>query len=77
MSSSDAPPPVERWVDAVGEAELRERGGGVAAADDRGRVRRRDRLGDRARAGRERRELERAHRAVPEHRAGLLRSPSA
>ena len=28
-----------------------------------------DRLGDRARAGRERRDLEHAHRAVPEHRA--------
>ena len=56
--------------DAFGQAELPERRGGVAAADDRRGVGRGHRLGDRARPGRERRELEGAHRAVPEHGAG-------
>ena len=69
-SSSDAPPPVERWSTRSASPNC-----ASAAAESpppttvvpgaRG-----DRLGDRARAGRERLELERAHRAVPEHRAG-------
>ena len=42
--------------------------GRVAAADDRGPRRGGHRLGDRARPGRERGELERAHRPIPEHR---------
>ena len=75
ISSSDAPPPVERWVDPVGEPELGDRRRGVAAADDRDRVGLGHRLGDRAGAGRERLQLERAHRAVPEHRARVARSP--
>ncbi len=53
----------------VGETqEERERGGRVAAADDRHRVGLGHRLGDRARARGERLELESAHRPVPEHR---------
>src|SRR5262249_5451916 len=55
-------------VDAVVEAELGQRRGAVAAADDRGSLRLGDGLGDRARAGGEGLELERAHRAVPEDR---------
>ena len=65
-SSSDGAAAGREVGDAVGEAELGQRGGAVAAADD-GRARRLGhRLGDRARAGGERLELERAHRAVPE-----------
>ena len=56
--------------DAVGEPELGQRRRGVAAADDRGRLGRGHRLGDGPGPGRERLELERAHRAVPEHGAG-------
>ena len=56
--------------DAVGEPELGHRGRGVAAADDGHGIRIGDRLGDGARARGERLELEGAHRAVPEHRAG-------
>ena len=66
ISSSDAPPPVERWSTRSASPNCAQRRGAVAAADDRRARRRRDRLGDRARAGRERLELERAHRAVPE-----------
>ena len=54
----------------VREPELRQRGGAVAAARRRWCLRPARRLGDAARAGRERIELERAHRAVPEDRAG-------
>ena len=61
--------------DAVGEPELGQRRRGVAAADDRDRVGLGHGLGDRARAGRERLELERAHRAVPEHGARRRGSP--
>ena len=60
--------------DLVGEAELLERRGRVAAADDGRPGRVRDRLGDRPRAGGERLELERAHRPVPEHGPGRARS---
>ena len=74
ISSSDAPPPVDSQLDLVGEPELVQRGARVAAADDRRRVGARDRLGDRPRAGRERRHLEDAHRAVPEDRPGGARS---
>ena len=45
-SSSEAPPPVDRWVDVVGETELRERRGAVAAAHDRRPRRLGDGLGD-------------------------------
>ncbi len=55
--------------DLVVEAELGERRGAVSPTDDRDRVGRGDGLGDRARAGGERRQLEGAHRPVPEHRA--------
>src|SRR4051794_36955926 len=56
-------------VDGAVEPELADRGGAVAAPDDReagavGHGRR-----DRLRARRERRHLEHAHRAVPEHHA--------
>ena len=61
-------------VDAVGEAELRDGGGAVAAADDGEPLRLGDRLGHGAGAGLEARVLEHAHRAVPEHGAGLERS---
>ena len=63
-------------VDPVGEPELRERRGGVAAADDRRRRASPATASATARVpGRERLELERAHRAVPEHRARAARSP--
>ena len=70
ISSSDAPPPVDRWVTLSASPKR-----WIAAAESPPPttvVPRRvgDRLGDRARAGGERLELERAHRAVPEHRAG-------
>ena len=71
MSSSDAPPPVERCVTSSARPNC---------VQGRRRSRRRPRrswrrcgghrLGDRARAGRERLELEGAHRAVPEDGAG-------
>ena len=51
------------------EAERADRGGGVAAADDGEPVDLGQRLGDGAGALGERRDLEDAHRAVPEHRA--------
>ncbi len=70
-SSSEAPPPVETWSTSVGEAELGERGGAVAAADDREAVAVGHGLGDGAGAGGEAGVLEHAHRAVPEHGAGL------
>src|SRR3954453_16290121 len=51
------------------DAQLPDRSRGVAAADHGERVREgRDRLGDPARAGCERLDLEHAHGAVPEHR---------
>src|SRR5919204_6754950 len=52
--------------DAVGQAELGERRGAVPAADHRGSGRGRDGLGERARSGGERLELEGAHGSVPE-----------
>ena len=58
----------------VGQPELRDRGARVAAADHGVAGRVGDRLGHRARAGRERLQLERAHRAVPEDGAGRARS---
>ena len=59
-------------VHLVGEAELRERRGASPRRRRRScRGASRDGLGDRARAGRERLELEGAHRAVPEDGAGL------
>ena len=70
MSSSDAPPPVERCVTSSARPNW------CRAADESPPpttvVARRGghRLGDGARAGRERLELERAHRAVPEDRPG-------
>src|SRR5215213_5979205 len=57
-------------IDLAVEAELADRGDRVAAADHRRARRRRDRLGDGLGAGRERFQLEGAHRAVPEHRPG-------
>ena len=57
-NSSDAPPPVETWLDLVRQPHLLDRRRAVAAADDgRGAAsrRRRDRLGHAARAVRERR----------------------
>ena len=67
MNSSDAPPPVLTWSTRSARPNSR-----IAAAlspppTTVKRARRRDRVGDGARAGRERRELEHAHRAVPEH----------
>src|SRR3954468_6395650 len=47
--------------DAIGQAELRQRRGGVAATDDGGAGRLGDGLGHPARAGRERLHLERTH----------------
>ena len=75
ISSSDAPPPVETWSTRSASPNCASAAARVAAADDRRGRASGDRLGDRARAGRERLELERAHRAVPEHRAGVARSP--
>ena len=70
MSSSDAPPPVERWVtwsarpkSASAAAESPPPTTVVPAAS-------RDGLRDGARAGGEGLELERAHRPVPEDAAG-------
>ena len=71
ISSSEAPPPVEMWSTSVGEAELRDGGRGVAAADDRERRGLGHRLGDRAGAGLEAWVLEHAHRTVPQDRAGV------
>ena len=66
-------------IDAVGEAGLRDGRDRVAAADDGVARAGGDRLGHGARAGGERRELEGAHRAVPEHGArpgdALARTP--
>ena len=75
-SSSDAPPPVERWSTWSCEPELRERRG---ASRRRRRPwcpapRRPPRRPPRVPGG-ERLELERAHRAVPEDRARAPRSP--
>jgi hypothetical protein len=56
------------------EAELAHRGGRVAAADDGQPVDGGDRLGHPAGAGGERRQLEDAHRAVPEDRARRRRA---
>src|SRR4051812_8854173 len=56
--------------DLIREAELHERGAGVAAAHDRRAVRTRHGLRHGTSAGRERRHLEGAHRAVPEDRSG-------
>ncbi len=76
ISSSDAPPPVERWStrsaspnSASAAAESPPPTTVVPFAFGHG-------LRYPARARRERLELERAHRAVPEHRAGLARSPT-
>ena len=58
----------------LGQAQLPHRGGRVAAADDAERAlggRADDRLGDALGARRERRELEHAHRAVPEDGLGV------
>ena len=67
-----APPPVEMWPNCVvGEAELAHGGGGVAAADDGERARgvtSTSASATRPGARGERRHLEHAHRAVPEHR---------
>ena len=64
-----APPPVEMWPNWSSVKPSCAHGGGrVAAADDAEAVDLGERLGDGLRAGRERRELEHAHRAVPEHR---------
>src|SRR3954451_4855751 len=57
-------------VDLVGETELGERSRAVAAAHDRRPRRCGDRLGDRPGARRERLQLERAHRPIPEYRPG-------
>ena len=53
------------------DAEQADGGGGVAAADDGEPVDAGDRLGDRAGALGVRRHLEHAHRAVPDHGAGV------
>ena len=73
-SSSAAPPPVEAHETRSTQAELVQRADRVGAADDRERVRARDRLGDRLRALGEARPLEDAHRAVPEDRLRRARS---
>src|SRR5438128_7909448 len=59
-------------VDLRLQAELRKRGGRVAAAHDGESGRAGDRFGDDARAGREGLQLEGAHGAVPERRARTL-----
>src|SRR5690606_7411997 len=58
-------------VDLAREAELGDRRGGVAPADDGETPALGDRLGDGAGAGREARVLEDTHRPVPEDGAGL------
>ena len=78
ISSSDAPPPVL----TRGRPRRRARTARTAAALSPPPTTVKpaavgDRLGDGARAGRERRDLEHAHRAVPEHRARPRRSTSA
>src|SRR6185503_7679101 len=55
-----------------GEAELLDRGGGVAAPDDGNRLRAGERLRDPARAVRERLDLEAPERSVPQHRPRRL-----
>ncbi len=69
ISSSEAPPPVDRCVTRSASPNSAERGGGVATADDGDRLAGGDGLGDGPGTGGERRHLERAHRPVPEHRA--------
>src|SRR5207253_5739280 len=59
-------------VDVRLQAELRKRGGRVAAAHDRESGRTGDGFGEDARAVRERLQLEGAHGAVPEHRTRTL-----
>jgi hypothetical protein len=70
MSSSAAPPPVERCVTRSARPKRDQRRRAVAAADDRRAVARRDGLRDGPRARGERLELERPHRPVPEHAPG-------
>src|SRR5580693_3151953 len=60
-----------QMVDGVLQAEMGERGGRIAAADDGNARRARDSLGDRARALRKWLVLEGAHRTVPEDGARL------
>ena len=77
ISSSDAPPPVESQSTRSARPK---RASAAAESPPPTTVvarRRRDGLGDGAGAGGERLQLERAHRAVPEHGAGLGRSRSA
>ena len=74
ISSSAAPPPVDRWVTRSASPNWTSAAAESpppTTVDARGSG---HRLGHRARAGRERLELERAHRPVPEHRAGARRS---
>ena len=77
ISSSAAPPPVERWVTLSASPNW------VSAAAESPPPttvvpgRRGHRLGHGAGAGGERLELERAHRAVPEHGPGAGRSAPA
>src|SRR3954449_4898424 len=59
-----------QMVDAIAEAELLQRGTGVAATDDGRTGRVRDGFRHSARSCRERLHLERAHRTVPEDRPG-------
>src|SRR3546814_7209814 len=58
-------------VDLAGQAELRDSGRRVAAADHREGTRLSDGLSHGARPGLEARVLEDAHRPVPEQRAGI------
>ena len=67
-----APPPVEMWPNAASSKPSCAHGrGGVAAADDGEAVDLGERLGDRPGALGEGGDLEDAHRAVPEDRAGV------
>ena len=66
----EAPPPVETWRDTALESEGAHRADRVAAAHDADAAAGGHRLADGARAGGEVVDLEQAHRAVPEDRAG-------
>ena len=70
-SSSEAPPPVETWSTSSSRPNSASAARRVAAADDGERLGVGDGLGDGAGAGGEAVVLEHAHRAVPEHGAGL------
>ena len=66
-----APPPVETWSTSSSRPNWASAAARVAAADHGERLGVGHRLGDGARAGGEPLVLEHAHRAVPEHHAGV------